>query len=683
MVLGAMSVAFAMLLSMVNLPASAEEGVSDQPCPAPPGGMWVKQNGAGESTDTYGWVKIADDKKSASWGAAEGYKLTGACMKGSTIKVEFGPDVTSASNDPHLCEDKNVRVCHDISHVVAYFEKEPVVITPDPTLPAPSVTLEKSVSPLTSVGGGDFTFTLTIKNNSDHAVEIKSLTDTNTLPESCISLIGDVIGAKGSTNCDYKINKTEEGTYTNEASVTVKNNEGKEASDIASATYTVTKAQEDPDKPSVTLEKSANPDTLQGGGEFTFTLTITSDQDVSITGLTDSWWGDAGPQGDCSSLTSLEAGIPKSCTYSITESEVGSHTNFASVTVSNSNGGDSANASATIKVTEKQPDPIVLSVDLVKSVNHASLPKTNGKFTFTLDITNTSQYPVTIDELEDTHDLSIECEALVTKKLAVGEKVSCNYDVELSEVKEYLNTASVTVSYEGVTASASDTEAVTVTDIPPDPGPDQLSVTLDKSVSPRTLKGGGVFTFNLLITNTSDETEKIIDLEDDYPLSDECNALVGANIDPGKSVSCTYTLTENKVGDYINEASVTVSEVESMSNSTRTASAKDDAEFSVTGGETTEVPVDPNPSETPDPETTTEPTEKPNPEKTPEPPVVSDEPNPTLAPPTTSSNPTVLIPVTGIEFGTPINKVQSISFNLGLGLLGVSLVLRSIRKKIR
>jgi len=437
-----------------------------------------------------------------------------------------------------------------------------------------------------------------------------------------------------------------------------------------------------PPPPTVSLSKSANPTTLEGGGQFTFTLTIESDQDVSITSLTDTWWGDAGPQGNCSSLTSLKAGVPESCTYSISETSVGSYKNDASVTVANSNGGASDFASATVTVTEK---PIIIplpTVVLEKSVVPESRPEPGGEFIFTLTITNTSSNPVTINELTDTYALSDECEVLVQTQIPAGGSVSCDYPVTETEEGVYNNGASVTVSNGGGSASDDAEATFNVTKVDePNPDPDQLSVTLDKTVFPSTLpKPGGDFTFTLLITNTSDESVKIIELEDDHPLSDECKDLIGTQIGADESVNCTYTVNETKVGTYINEASVTVSEVESVS---RTASAKDDASFTVTDKQTTEVPGDPDPSGTPDPTETQDPGKTPEPAATPVPVDDEDEPNPTLAPPTTSNDPAVLIPVTGIEFGTPMNKVQSITFNLGLGLLGVGLVLQAIRKKIQ
>jgi len=518
------------------------------------------------------------------------------------------------------------------------------------------------------------------------------------LPEGLVITInGASVTFNRSVDFCVKASNSNSGKITGDSYTVTFENNGGQTPDIS---YVVVYEETLPTPPApiVSLSKSANPSTLEGGGTFTFTLTIESDQNVSITSLTDSWWGD---KGTCSSLTSLEAGVSKSCSYSITEYEIGTHTNNASVTVNNNNGGASAYASASITVTE---NPIVIpppTVVLEKSVDPVTRPEPGGEFIFTLTIKNTSFNPVTIDELTDTYALSDKCEALVKTQIPAGGSATCDYPVTETEEGVYKNGATVTVSNGGGSAS-DDAEAtfnVTKAD-EPNPDPDQLSVTLDKSVFPSTLpKPGGVFTFTLLITNTSDETEEIIELEDDYPLSDECNDLIGTEIGPDDFVSCTYTVTKSEVGKYDNEASVTVSEVESTSiltsmtksSTTRTATAKDDATFSVTGGETTETPdgpdptETPDPSETPDPEKTPDPTNEPNPEKTPDPTSAPDQPAPeaTLSQPVQQSNPTVLIPVTGVEFGAPMRKTSSVLFNTGLGLLGIGLVLQSIRKKIK
>ena len=102
-------------------------------------------------------------------------------------------------------------------------------------------------------------------------VTITALTDTNTLSDGCLALVGTTIPTGGTVSCTYNVTHTETGTYNNTASVTVTDNEGNSASDSADATVTVTNVQ-----PTVDLTKTAYPTTRpEPGGTFTFTLTNT------------------------------------------------------------------------------------------------------------------------------------------------------------------------------------------------------------------------------------------------------------------------------------------------------------------------------------------------------------------------------------------------------------------------
>ncbi|MDO9085955.1 MAG: hypothetical protein Q7U53_07095 [Anaerolineaceae bacterium] len=79
------------------------------------------------------------------------------------------------------------------------------------------------------------------------------------------------------------------------------------------------------------------------------------------------------------------------------------------------------------------------------------------------------------------------------------------------------------------------------------------------------------------------------------------------------------------------------------------------------------TPVDPGQTSTPDVDETPDPTNA-----------------PTFPPPTSNDPPTILIPVTGSELdsNSPLDRLQSVLFNLGLSFLGLGLVLQSLRKKI-
>ena len=414
------------------------------------------------------------------------------------------------------------------------------------------VDLVKEATPLTlPEPGGVFTFKLTITNTSVEAVTITALTDTNALSAECQALIGTSIPAGGTVSCTYTVTHTEAGSYDNTASVTVKDNEGNTASDSDDETVTVTDVM-----PVVDLTKAADPLTLpEPGGVFNFTLTITNNsvEAVTITSLTDT----NALSAECQALigTTLAAGASTACTYTVTHTEAGTYANTASVTVGRQREQPCHDDtdSETVTVTDVLP-----TVDLVKEATPLTLPEPGGAFNFTLTITNNSVEAVTITSLTDSNALSAECQALIGTSIPAGGTVSCTYTVTHTEAGSYDNTASVTVKdNEGNTASDTDDETVTVTDVMP-------AVDLTKTADPLTLaEPGGVFVFTLTITNNSVEAVTITSLTDTNALSAECQALIGTTLAAGGSTACTYTVTHTEAGTYPNTASVSVLDNES------------------------------------------------------------------------------------------------------------------------
>ena len=106
-------------------------------------------------------------------------------------------------------------------------------------------------------------------------------------------------------------------------------------------------------------------------------------------------------------------------------------------------------------------------MDLTKDVTPATLGEPGGVFHFTLTITNNSVENVTITNLIDDNELSTACFHLRYDVLTPGQSVKWTYDVTHTEAGTYPNTARVTVhDNEGNPAGDSDSETVTVTDVP-------------------------------------------------------------------------------------------------------------------------------------------------------------------------------------------------------------------------
>jgi hypothetical protein len=136
-ILGAVSVAFTMLLSMVNIPAQAE--ANPQKCPETGLNVKVeaKENQETYNFNTYGWVRITADNDQAFWGAYTPYKVINACIKAGAGGIYYVDDPNGT--------DKLSK--YDISHVVVYFELagDP---TEEPTVePTEEPTVEPTVEP--------------------------------------------------------------------------------------------------------------------------------------------------------------------------------------------------------------------------------------------------------------------------------------------------------------------------------------------------------------------------------------------------------------------------------------------------------------------------------------------------------------------------------------------------------
>jgi uncharacterized repeat protein (TIGR01451 family) len=114
----------------------------------------------------------------------------------------------------------------------------------------PIIDLQKEVSPSSlPEPGGVFTYTLTITNNSDENVTITELSDSSPLPSQCMGLIGDVLVPGQSVFCSYDVAHSLPGSYLNNASVTVTDNEENTATDTATKTATVIRKNVPPTPP--------------------------------------------------------------------------------------------------------------------------------------------------------------------------------------------------------------------------------------------------------------------------------------------------------------------------------------------------------------------------------------------------------------------------------------------------
>jgi hypothetical protein len=201
-----------------------------------------------------------------------------------------------------------------------------------------------------------------------------------------------------------------------------------------------------------------------------------------------------------------------------------------------------------------------VSVD--KTVSPASRVVPGGNFTFSVVVSNPGTVPVVITSLTDdiygnlaTRPEPNTCDDLIGDTIAPGASTApCTFTVPFTGVAGATQTDVVTVVVVdaiGQTATDNDDAVITLTPAPP-PG---LSIDVDKTATPETKpEPGGTFTFNVVITNTSNVPLTITALTDDIYGNlatrtgvNTCDDLIGDIVAAGASASCSFegTFTGN------------------------------------------------------------------------------------------------------------------------------------------
>jgi uncharacterized repeat protein (TIGR01451 family) len=213
-----------------------------------------------------------------------------------------------------------------------------------------------------------------------------------------------------------------------------------------------------------------------------------------------------------------------------------------------------------------------------------------GAVTYTVTVTNSgtgaASSVVITDNLDDAFTSVAASSTIGTCSVAAGNVVTCNVGTlnagQSATITITANaptgtcptiTNQATGTHAGGTIPVSGTVTTTVTGCA-GPAP-EISVRIQKT---NDANEDGIFTnneesktagrdvdFKLVITNTSDETVVITDLTDAFEqteldlLDAECPSLDGLELDPGESVTCTFTLANYSPPE--NTAIVNVAEV--------------------------------------------------------------------------------------------------------------------------
>ncbi|OGC80552.1 hypothetical protein A3K01_03350, partial [candidate division WWE3 bacterium RIFOXYD1_FULL_43_17] len=311
----------------------------------------------------------------------------------------------------------------------------------------PTIEVTKTANP-TSVPetGVDVTFTFTVKNTGPEDVILTSLTDTvfNNLDGVGDCSVPQTILMGGSYTCEYTLNISSDSLADHYNVVTAVAEDDDGTTDSATDDETVT--FEDV-APSIRITKTANPTSVpETGADVTFTFLVENigQEDVTLTSLNDTEFGDLNGKGTCVVPQTILVGGSYSCTHTVFLSSdlLLSHYNVVTATAVDDDRTQTTDDDDET-VTFENVTPVV---DIEKTVDEEALALPGGEFTFTLNITNNSQETVTITSLTDTNALSQQCLDLIGTSLAAGANISCQYTTTHTQVGTYENTAEITVT---------------------------------------------------------------------------------------------------------------------------------------------------------------------------------------------------------------------------------------------
>lgn len=384
-----------------------------------------------------------------------------------------------------------------------------------------TVTVTKKANPISvPETGGVVTFTITVTDS----------TASGTLSDLTDSEFGD-LDQQGTCTLDSlstpyrcEFTRTLAGTasgpaHQNTVTATVTVSEAEEintdtvatlgVSEIATDTATVTFTDI---KPDITVSKTASPTALpEPGGNvtFTFAVTNTTAETVTLDSLTDTDFGDLNEQGSCAVGGTIAPGQMYSC--QVTEAISGNyggpvHQNTFTAIVSDDDGNsDSDSAKATVSFTD-----VPSSIEVIKTASPASLPEPGGLINFTVKVKNTSPIDtVTLNSLNDTlvGNLNGKGNCSIPQTIIPGNQYQCTFTGNVSGTEGQKKTSTTTAGAkddDGGNLSESGSATVTIESkillkvfVPllVKPGPVLLSIQNDNT--------GGNVTFTVIGTGVS------------------------------------------------------------------------------------------------------------------------------------------------------------------------------------
>jgi uncharacterized repeat protein (TIGR01451 family) len=445
---------------------------------------------------------------------------------------------------------------------------------------ATSVSITKTASVTTAhLGGGNFTYTVTVTNNSSSPATGVTLTDP--LPPA-VTFVSAVVSPASQGTCSGATTVTcPLGTLANGASATVTITVTPVAIGSAVNTATVAFNGTGSNSASATVQiqgtadlalvKTAQPNPVNAGSPLSYTLTVTNNGPSPATGvvLTDAlppaatFVSAAPTQGTCSGATTITCalgtipGIGTAGTVSViivaTPTGSGPLTNTANVTANEFDPNPANNTSAATVTVIPIAD---LALTKTASPNPAGV---GSNLTYTLTVTNNGPPPASGVTLIDTVPAGVTFVSATPSQGTCTTAVSCNLGALANAAK-----ATVTIVVTPTAAgTVTNTATVSANEIDPVPTNNTATVSttvtasadlaLGETVAPNpVLLGGSNLTYTLTITNNGPSPATGVVLSDTLPVS---ATLVSATPSQG---TCTSPLSTCAIGNLASGASATV-----------------------------------------------------------------------------------------------------------------------------
>jgi hypothetical protein len=297
---------------------------------------------------------------------------------------------------------------------------------------------------------------------------------------------------------------------------------------------------------------------------FTFVVQNVGPEEVTLTTLSDSVFGDLNGQGNCVTGGVIPVGGSYSCsiTMFLASDSLTAHYNVITAVGTDDDGStDTDTDDETVTFTDVLPD-----IEVIKSADPTSVPETGGEVTFTYEVTNKSLEPVTITTLYDDIFGTLAGDADCQVGTVLAAYASCEFSVvrTISGIfggPDHVNVFSAKAEdNDGNEVGASDDAVVTFTDV-------TFTLALTKTVEQSSYSQvGEVLTYELVVENTGNGTLTNVMITDPKLGDLVCQPAQPATLLPGETMTCLgdYVVTQEDIdeGEVENTATATSNESE-------------------------------------------------------------------------------------------------------------------------